>query len=256
MKKQITKRQHYIPKMILKRHALSQVCENDKRIFYFNKKSWKNKCVKYEDLARENFLYEFKIGSEPICPNLIEDRMSKLENMCNQIITKILNNEELSERDLYCLLLFTTLQITRMPEAVKIVENITNSKNIALKMCLLWGQNIKDSQIFELFLEGNLKKDIKILKSEKPFILGLERPVVILKDFAWENNQNLFVIFPFSSHYCLFLNPFSKDSQLFIEITKQETEIINSIVYESNNEMVSCEKIDPFCYEGKKLLTK
>lgn len=30
MNKQITRRQHYIPKMILKRHALSQICENDK----------------------------------------------------------------------------------------------------------------------------------------------------------------------------------------------------------------------------------
>lgn len=30
MNKQITKHQHYIPKMILKRHTISQTCGNDK----------------------------------------------------------------------------------------------------------------------------------------------------------------------------------------------------------------------------------
>lgn len=180
--------------------------------------------------------------------------MSKLENMCNQAIKKILNGKEVSENDLCYLLLFTTLQITRMPEIVKTVENMTESKNSALKMCLLWGQNIGDSQIFEIFLKDNLKKDIKILKSEQPFILGLKRPVVILKNFAREDHQNLFAIFPFSSHYCLFLNPFSKNSKLFIEITKQETEKINSIIYENNNEIASCKKINPFYYEDKTIV--
>lgn len=251
MDKQITRRQHYIPKMILKRHALSQICENDQKIFYLNKKGWKNKYANYKDLAYEDFLYEFKIENKIMCPNLIENKMSNLENECNQIITKILSKEEVSDSDLCWLLLFTTLQITRMPEIIKIAENMVESKNLALKMCLLWGQNIEDSQIFDLFLKGNLKRDIKILKSEQPFILGLERPVVILKNFTREDHQNLFVIFPFSSHYCLFLNPFSKDSQLFIEITKQETEKINSIIYENNNEIASCEKINPFYYEDK-----
>lgn len=86
--------------MILKRHALSQICEDDQKIFYLNKKGWKNKYVNYKDLAYEDFLYEFKIENKIIYPNLIENKMSNLENECNQIITKILNKEEVSDSDL------------------------------------------------------------------------------------------------------------------------------------------------------------
>ena len=105
-KKQVTKRQHWNPRMVLKHFAING------KIYVYDKKSMNAKLISIENVAVGNWFYDKD--------NRIENKLSKIESKVDRIFSKIIRTKRIDSitleerKDLYE---FMVLQDYRTPNS-------------------------------------------------------------------------------------------------------------------------------------------
>lgn len=97
-----TKKQHYIPRMLLKRFTTFHVPMRKPLIYQYDKNKDIERLVDIYDICRKKNLYEIKNESGIISHkeiNLIENGFSRLESVWNKIIDKIEQNKTINQND-------------------------------------------------------------------------------------------------------------------------------------------------------------
>ena len=118
----VTKKQHYIPRMLLKHFTTFRIPMRKPLIHQYDKNKDIERLVDVYDVCRERYLYELRDGSGFISKNelnLIENGFSCLESAWDKIIRKIEQKEKISQEEKDLLGILLVLQIIRMPEIMK-----------------------------------------------------------------------------------------------------------------------------------------
>lgn len=108
-----TKRQHYIPRMILKNHSTNNL------IYQYDTIKKIQRRVNIKDICFVKNLYELKDNDGKIIEdtrNVVENHLAVNEQKWHSVIRKILNNEKLSRNDIDLMYLLMAMQILRTPE--------------------------------------------------------------------------------------------------------------------------------------------
>lgn len=255
MKEQYTKKQHYIPRMILKNFSFSNSNKNEKKFFVYqldkNKKI--ERIVSVLDICYEKNLYEIKDENGQILErNLIEKGFSCLEESWNKIINKIIAKQRITEDDKNMLGLLLVMQIMRMPEFIdatstwlySAVKNTDNSltKNEADKYTKLasfvWGEVKPETNwMLDIMLREILKdKSITIYHSNSKFILNGDSPVSFLNLDVPNNLSQVQWILPLTEHHCLGL--LDKGNPLYIDIDSNMTNFVNHQIFHSGGNWI------------------
>lgn len=254
--KQFTKKQHYIPQMILKRFMNTRVPLRKPVIYQYDKeKDIEIQIPKVADICVEKELYEIRNDNGVISEeerNLIEKSFGKLESKWNMIINKIEQKQDISKEDRDMLALLLVLQLIRTPEVMeisrewlsesclKIGKNVSQNEidRCAKLASFVWGPvEPKTNWILIELLEGFLVgKDIIIYHTSNDFILNDNRPVLLIKGSEMEEIKNCQLFLPITKNYCISLT--NKKVALYKEINKDETDIINSAIFNNDGKYV------------------
>ena len=103
MKKQWTKKQHFIPRMILKHHTYFRIPMRKPIIYQYDKEKGICRAVDIYDICRKDNLYEFRNEDGSIkesTRNAIENTLSWYESSWGKIFNKILSHQELTHPDM------------------------------------------------------------------------------------------------------------------------------------------------------------
>lgn len=215
-----TRRQHYIPRVILKRHQDETSKSNIPQIWQYDKVENQERCVSIKDVCRENFLYEFRNADGEIIlgtKNIIEIRLSELESKWGKILDKIGEHKPLSHDEICQIYILIAIQILRMPDMMKVASGSIQLVNNTIsnqeadryaKMAsfpigpITQEQHPFLNQVFEMF-EG---KSLVVFDSTVPFLLSGNLPIqtIPLPDFF--PDEGIF-FFPFSKFQCLIVSP-------------------------------------------------
>ena len=250
-----TKKQHYIPRMLLKRFTIFHIPMKKPLIYQYDKEKRIERLVDIYDICRKNYLYEIRnesgiISHEEI--NLIENGFSHLESVWNRIIDKIEQEKNITQNDKCMLGILLVLQLMRMPEIMKFMsawlydksayvgKPITqNEADRYMKLAsFVWG-NVEPSTnwILNILLENILAdKDIVIYHSNSNFILNGDRPVLCLNSFKTDDINNCIWLLPISKNYCIGLT--NKGTTLYKDIDENLTNFINMHNFQNNGRYI------------------
>ena len=239
-----TKKQHYIPRMLLKRFTTFHIPMRKPLIYQYDKEKGVERLVDIYDICRKNNLYEIKdksgvISNEEI--NLIENGFSCLEYKWNKIIDKVEQGDDITQDDRCMLGVLLVLQLMRMPEIMKFTTKWLYDRSIDIEISLtqneadrymklasfVWG-NVKPETnwILNILLEKILVgKDVIIYHSDSNFILNGSCPVLCLKFFKTDVVNNCIWLLPIAKNYCIGLA--DEGTVLDRNIDKNLTQFIN-----------------------------
>lgn len=211
-----TIKEHYVPRMILKRHAAEINPKKNKYFIYlYDKKTRINKKVDIYDICYKKNLYELKDDNGNIIDrNRIENIFGCLEVEWSNIISKIENDEILSEEEECYIYILFALQILRVPESQEMAKKFLKKIKPTLsdsqaeryaKVSSLVAGEIKPEINFllDLVLEPLSRKYITIYHSKIPFVLNYHQPVyaeALVDDIEWMS-----FYFPIAKFTCLAL---------------------------------------------------
>lgn len=215
---QITKKQHYIPRMILKQHAARPPVQNG-LIYQYDKKKRIERLPKISDVCYKDNLYELKDDSGRIVKgteNVIEKLFGVFEHRWNCIIDNELKNRaELSKEDLYLLYFLVAVQILRTPKIMKVLSDYLKSVSPQLSnekadgyvkiASFLSGKfDPEKNWMLSAVLEHLFQKNLATLFSKDGcFMLSGDCPVLFLKQFDFQNYGDQEYFFPIASNICL-----------------------------------------------------
>lgn len=239
-----TKKQHYIPRMILKNFTYFRIPMRKPLIYYFDKQKNIECLIDIKNVCRKNYLYEFKDeNNNNIYTNLNENYFSRLESKWAEIIKKIKNDDNLNDNDISQLCLLIFYQLVRTPEIIKYGENFM-SDHLSLKQfqarnySLIYSITPKYSEkIIKTFFSKIPNHYLKIYKTEAKndvFLLNKTRPVLVLKD-------DLSFYFPIDAHYCLVLK--NEDTQMYVSINKETLFFINKETFLNGTQFLGSSSI-------------
>lgn len=247
-----TKKQHYIPRMILKRFTTFRIPMRKPLIYQYDKENGIERLVDIRDICRKNNLYEIKDEAGKICDeeiNLIENEFSRLEYMWNKIIDKIEQKKYITQDDSCMLGVLLVLQLMRMPEVMKFTSEWLYDKSASIGNPLtkneadrymklasfVWGNiSPKKNWMLNLMLEKMLTdKDIAIYHSDYSFILNGESPVICLRLYDMDNG--IFLL-PIAENYCIGL--VHKRCALHMNINKDLTHLINVNTFKNDGRFI------------------
>lgn len=256
-----TKKQHYIPRMLLKRFTTFHVPMRKPLIYQYDKNKDIERLVDIYDICRKKNLYEIKNESGIISHkeiNLIENGFSCLESVWNKIIDKIEQNKTINQNDRCRLGVLLVLQLIRVPEVMKFTSRwiYDTSMNIGkpvtqneadryMKLAsFVWGDVEPESNwILNVLLNNILaNKNIIIYRSEYDFILNGERPVLCLKLFDTNDINNCKWFLPITKNHCIGLVDEKglpdEETQLYVDINKDFTYFINERIFRNNGRFI------------------
>lgn len=239
-----TKKQHYIPRMLLKRFTTFHIPMRKPLIYQYDKEKSIERSVDVYEICRKNNLYEIKDESGTISDteiNLIENGFSRLEFVWDKIIDKIEQGKNINMDDRCMLGVLLVLQLMRMPEIMKftsewlynesadIGKTLTRNKaDRYMKLAsFVWGDVKPETNwILNILLENILAgKDVIIYHSDSDFILNGSRPVLCLKFFETDNIGNCIWFLPITKNYCIGLT--DEGTTLYKNVDKNLTHFIN-----------------------------
>lgn len=256
-KKQITKKQHYVPRMILKRFSCSS-SENNKKyfIYQYDKEKDIERRVDIMDVCHKNNLYEIKDEQGNVLEaNLIENSFANLEEKWEQIIRKIEKHQNLKKEDKSMLGLLLVLQLMRTPEIMELTSNwlyatfeesdnplTKNEADKYMKLAtFVWGE-IKPETNWMLFLmlRKTLEdKDIVIYYSDSKFILNGDSPVFCLNEMLLPKSiSDIYWILPLTEHCCLSLRKEGSSFPLYQKIDSNMVNLFNEKAFLTNGRFV------------------
>lgn len=237
-----TKKQHYIPRMLLKRFTTFHIPMRKQLIYQYDKEKSIELLIDVYKICRKNNLYEIKDESGTISDteiNLIEKGFSRLEFVWDKIIDKIEQGKNINTDDRCMLGILLVLQLMRMPEIMKftsewlynefadIGKTLTrNEADRYMKLAsFVWGDVKPETNwILNILLENILAgKDVVIYHSDSDFILNGSRPVLCLKFFETDNIGNW--LLPITKNYCIGLA--DEGTTLYKNLDKNLTHFIN-----------------------------
>ena len=240
-----TKKQHYIPRMLLKRFTTFRIPMKKPLIYQYDKEKGIERLVDIYDICRKNNLYEIKDETGVISDkeiNLIENGFSRLESVWNDIIDKVEQEKDITDNDRCMLGVLLVLQLMRMPEVMKFTSEWlydesasigkTLTKNKAdryMKLAsFVWGDVKPETNwILNIWLENILVgKDVVIYHSNSDFILNGSRPVLCLNFFETDAVNNCICFLPIAKNYCIGLT--CKENVLHKDIDENLTYFINT----------------------------
>lgn len=255
MTKQWTKKQHYIPRMILKRFTTFHIPMRKPLIYQYDKEKGIERLVDIYDICRKNNLYEIKDETGVISDkeiNLIENGFSRLESVWNDIIDKVEQEKDITDNDKCMLGVLLVLQLMRMPEIMKFMTEWLYDKSVDVGVPLtqneadrymklasfVWGDvKLETNWILNILLEKILVgKDVVIYHSNSDFILNGSRPVLCLKFFKTDTVNNYIWLLPIAKNYCIGLT--SIETVLHKDIDENLTHFINAQNLQSDGRFV------------------
>lgn len=211
------KRQHYIPKTILKHHTYFIIPMREPLIFLYNKETGKENLVSIKDVAYSRDLYELFNEKKYIIhktTNIIEEYLSEKESKINPLISKMESKLQLTKEDVDFLYEYTVLQTLRMPIALDIISeycsNIapqfahTDIANYCKLSCLVpdlsdLTNGIIHSDIYNTFITDLKNYSLEICEIHKPLIINIKMPILF---FGFYENNSI-IIFPLTKKMCL-----------------------------------------------------
>lgn len=213
MGKRWTKKQHFVPRMILKHHTYFRIPMREPIIYQYDKEKDICRAVDIYDICRKNNLYEFRNEDGSIkesARNAIENALSWYETQWDTIFNKILQHQKLEDEDSAFLYLLFAVQIIRLPDVPKVgvqlykdfTEDIehhftdTDIENWVKYASLPIGVIDDDQMILKGFIERLEKKELTICDSEDVLVINGESPIAVYLD-------NFDCDFPVMSHLCL-----------------------------------------------------
>lgn len=239
-----TKKQHYIPRMLLKRFTMFRVPMRKPLIYQYDKEKGIERLVDIYDICRKNNLYEIKDAKGRISDkevNLIENGFSRLEFTWNKIIDKIEQGKDINQDDRDMLGVLLVLQLVRTPEVMELTSEWLYEKSVDIGKPLT--QNEADRYMkLALFVWGDVKPEknwmlnillekilfgriIVIYHSNSDFILNGSRPVLWLKHLATNDVDKCTWYLPIAKNYCIGL--VNKETALYKNIGVKKTRCIN-----------------------------
>lgn len=250
-----TKKQHYIPRMLLKRFTTFHVPMRKPLIYQYDKEKKVERLVDVYDICRKNNLYEIKdesgiISNEEI--NLIEKGFSRLECRWNKIIDKIEQGKNITQDDRCMLGVLLVLQVMRMPEVMKFTTKWLYDRSIGIGISLtqneadrymklasfVWGDVKPETNwILNILLENILvDKDVVIYHSNSNFILNGSRPVLCLNFFETDIVNNCIWLLPITKNYCIGL--IDEGAALYKDIDENLTHFINTHNFQNDGHFI------------------
>lgn len=240
-----TKKQHYIPRMLLKRFTTFRVPMRKSLIYQYDKKKNIERMIDVADACRENNLYELRnelglIKDEEI--NLIEKGFSIMESIWNKILDKVDQHQEIDENDQAFLGILIVLQLMRTPEYIQFMQQwiydmsddmgysfTKNQSDRYVKLAsFIWGEISPETNwmLNVMFNKLLVDKYIVIYHSDSTFILNGGRPVLALNVIKPADVNYSQVYLPVSKHYCLSLHN-NDSNEIYIEVPDGFVELIN-----------------------------
>lgn len=240
-----TKKQHYIPRMLLKRFTTFQVPMRKSLIYQYDKEKNIERMIDVYDACRENNLYELRTEFGLIMDeerNLIENWFSVMESIWNKILCKVDQHQKLNPIEQSVLSTLVVFQLMRTPEIIQFMRqwiyntfndmgySFTNKQaDRYVKLASFgWGEiSPKQKWILDLMFNKLLVgKHIVIYHSDATFILNGNRPVFATGSIESVNVNYCKCYLPVSKHYCLGLVE-SNNNRLYIEAPNWFVECIN-----------------------------
>ena len=213
MKKQWTKKQHFVPRMILKHHTYFRTPMRKPIIYQYDKEKDICRTVDIYDICRKDNLYEFRNEDGSIkesMRNVIENELSVYESSWDEVLNKILSYQDLTDADFAFLYLLFAVQILRLPDVQRVgvqsykaffkyIERQFTDIGIEnwFKYASLPTGIIDENQmILKAFVEMLGKKELTICDSEDVLVIKGEFLVAILvKGFLCEYVTNAIYLF-------------------------------------------------------------
>lgn len=237
-----TKKQHYIPRMILKNHTFIVIPRRHPEIYQYEIDKAVEREVRIDKICYKNNLYEMKDNDGNIQNrNLIENTLSCYERQWDRIIRKIeMRSNDITQSDVAFIYTLFSIQIMRMPliqgMTVDWIQeqwpNLSNEESCryAKALTLPLGQfdestNILLAKWTELCCSRRIMVYISKAKDE-PFILNREFPVTgIFSADKPEDDAEMY--FPISSHICLGLINGEPDKVTYVDTPYEFVRVIN-----------------------------
>lgn len=214
MAKGITKRQHYVPRMILKRHMISDAPYRINMIWQYDKKLKMERCVNIKAACVEKNLYEAKDESGNVLAgteNVIERLLSVGEKDANRILGVLEDKRRLSKDDMTRLYGFVSFQTLRVPMFMDymrkyLFSDLLDSLDYYGRNQVLYSSFLSDAAAPERSILGwnmwNLcGHQMYVLNSKSPFLLCGDAPVQFL--FCSVISEFPVIVFPVSRFQCL-----------------------------------------------------
>lgn len=239
-----TKKQHYIPRMLLKRFTTFHVPMRKPLIYQYDKVTGTERLVDIYDICRKNNLYEIRDETGEISDkerNLIENCFSRLEFAWNKIIDKIEQEKDINQDDGDMLCALLVLQLVRMPEVMELTSNLLyekfadigkpltqNEADRYMKLALFVCGDVSPEKnwMLTILLEKILSgKVVVIYYSNSNFTLNGSRPVLWLKHLVTDDTDKCTWYLPIAKNYCIGL--VDKKAALYKNIGTREICCIN-----------------------------
>lgn len=241
-----TKKQHYIPRMILKHFVLFQVPMTKPMICQYDKEKRIERLVDIANVCKKNNLYEIRNASNVIQDNernVIEKLLSLLESNADKIIRKIEHCENLGDEEQTWMIIFITFQLLRTPETIdficKWVQQVQNDAGKPLDANLieryvkvetfLCGQKDPAENLTFYPMLKNIAsgKHLIIYRTRSELLLNGSRPVLCFAASSIPSTSVYF--FPITPHLCLSLT--SKAMPLYASLDDNITSVLNHNIF-------------------------
>lgn len=253
--KNVTKKQHYIPRMLLKHFTTFYIPLKKPLIYQYDKIKCIERLVDINDICCKNYLYEIRDESGVISKNeinLIENAFSCFESAWNKIIDKIIIKENITQEDRCLLGVLLVSQLLRTPEVMKftsdwlydtapyIYKQITRNeadKYMKLSSFIFDKFTPETNFILNILIQNILvNRDIVIFHSDYGFILNEQRPVLCLNLFEDCSIKDCLWLLPITKNHCV--AAINGNAVSDVDINKNLTRFINLRNFQNDGRFV------------------
>lgn len=241
-KKQTTKKQHFIPQMVLRNFCITSQ-DGSKKLLQIDTLAKSRRLVIPKEICQRKNLYEYKNENNENVKeviNFIENCLSHYEREWNNIFNKIKKFEPLTPENCGLLYLFMIIQWLRVPKNIDNIQNglklsypdLKDFQAINLVRSLIFPSNcsgFKNNDIFQYYIKAVCCfKNIHIYHSKEPLIINdsyLSMPLICSID----SRQNYLVhgwFATISPNTCIVISNRS-DPELYKELPNNFSNYIN-----------------------------
>lgn len=236
--KEIKRRQHYIPRFILKNYSIDK---KQKLIYQYDKDNEVEHIANIASVCQEEFLYE--VVDNPYDDedgNLLEDYLSSIEKVCSPIVKKALKHQKLEEKDEQIIIFMMIIQCLRTPDVLNMCSQLLDKhfphiskkdKDNFVKVSSILvtdDENVSFLQWAALDKVSNMK--LSVVYSDDIFLLNGSWPVIAPFLNKLDSGKFDVLYFPFDKHHCFRLSHGKRIPQ-YEKFNSEITAIINTIIY-------------------------
>lgn len=233
----VTKRQHYVPRMILKRHCC---VGNPEHVWQFDRLKNEERLVSIRDACQRKNFYELRSQDGAVLKstvNLIENMLSKVEKAADDVLNRVCAHEDLTLNDIAVLYWLFACQMLRVPVIIEAMEahmrrictamSDADIKNYVRYSSFVFESDDNMPPMLDVTMRYLCMRRLRILVSDVPFILGGEMPIYGLPSLGLRSNV---LAFPVSSHECLLLSN-SESDDIYVDCPNWLTDFLNKQVF-------------------------